>query len=169
MHMGHSAANPGVDFPGGKTQIFGAEGDVLGHRFLKQLILWILKHQPHLLPDAAAVGAGGVEVLAVDENLPAGGLQQTVEVLHQGGLARPGVSHHGNKFAVFNGQAHIADGRGLEGAALGIGMGHVLQFDGHKSLATSSAISSTVRISSRRGMPPSRRSFARAVMWGTSR
>ena len=46
---------------------------------------------------------------------PEGGLEQSVEVLDQGGLARPGVSDDPQVFALIGGKVHIQQGPALKG------------------------------------------------------
>ena len=84
----HGPAHPAVDLLGGKPQVLGPEGDILGYGLLKELILRVLEYQPYLLPDAAAVHTFLMHVLPVDQHLPRGGGEQPVEMLHQGGLSR---------------------------------------------------------------------------------
>ena len=62
------------------------EGDVGRNGLFEQLGLRKLKYETYLLASAAGITVGP-DVFAVDANSTAGGTQQTVEVLHEGGLA----------------------------------------------------------------------------------
>src|SRR5699024_10360702 len=70
--------DPAVDLLLGQSHVPGTEGDVLVDGLLKELVLGILEHQTHL--EAGLTGAllGLPDVLSLKEDLPAGGLEQTV-------------------------------------------------------------------------------------------
>ena len=65
-----------------------AEGDVLIDRLLKELILRILEHQPHLEAHGARIFFGSAQMSRPSSRMrPAVGLQQAVEVLDKRGFA----------------------------------------------------------------------------------
>ena len=70
----------------------GAEGDVLVHRLLKQLVLRVLEHQPHLEADVPDLLRLRPDVLPMEQDLPRRRPQQAVQMLNQGGFAGAGVA-----------------------------------------------------------------------------
>ena len=98
----HRTLDARVDLFFGQLQVSGAEGDVLRHRFLKQLVFRILKHQTNpktALPCKCLIGP---DILTVQQNRTGGGLQKPVEMLHQGGFTGAGMTDHTDKFPLLN-------------------------------------------------------------------
>ena len=120
--------NPAVDLIGLQAHILGAEGDVLVHRLLKKLVLGVLEHQTHPEPGLAGKFLILVDVLTVQQNRAGGGLQQTVQVLHEGGFAGTGVADDAHELAPLHGEVHVVDGLVLKGGSGGIGVGQVPDF-----------------------------------------
>ena len=73
-----------------------------GDRFLKQLILRILEYQPDALADLYHGNARCSDIHIADEHAPAAWLEQSVQMLQQGRLARSGMSDHTQQLAVRN-------------------------------------------------------------------
>ena len=76
----------------GFSLISGAESDVLVHCFLKQLIFRVLEHQTHLeanLPDLLRLRP---DILPPQQDLSCRWLEQTVQMLDQGGFAGAGMA-----------------------------------------------------------------------------
>ena len=65
-------------------------------------------------PAQFALRDGG-DVLAIDQHLAAGRLDQPVEETHQSGLARTGEAHHHEDLPFVDGQIDILDPQGLSG------------------------------------------------------
>ena len=88
-----------VDLVVVQAHVFRAEGDVLIHRLLKELILRVLEHQPHLEAHVADLRVGSAQMSRALEtgSCPAVGLQQAVEVLDQRGLAGARVADDAEK------------------------------------------------------------------------
>ena len=84
--------HPAVDFFFVQPHVLGAEGDILVHRLLKELILWVLEHQPYLEPGPPGDLGVGPDVGVLEPYLSRSGLEQGVQVLDEGGFARPGVA-----------------------------------------------------------------------------
>ena len=78
---------PAVDLLFIKPHVAGTEGDVLIHRFFKQLVLRILEHQPHLKAHLSDLLGVRPDVLSVEIDMPLRGLQQPVEMLDQRGFS----------------------------------------------------------------------------------
>ena len=82
-----------------RPMFVGAEGDVLVDRLLKELILRILEHQPHLEAHVRVIFLVSAQMsFPSQQHLAGGGLQQAVEVLDQGGLAGAGVADDAQEF-----------------------------------------------------------------------
>ena len=76
-----------VDLRRVQFHIRRAEGDVLVYRLLKELILRVLEHQPHLKADLPDLLGLRPDILSLKEDLAGGGLQKAIQVLDQGGFA----------------------------------------------------------------------------------
>ena len=113
--------------------IFGAEGDVLVYRFLKQLVFGVLEQQPYPLAQRAAVSALLVDIFAVHQHAARGGGKQPVQVLRQGGFAAAGVADQRQQLAILDGKINILQRVGLEGAAGLVNMGQVFNLYRHFS------------------------------------
>ena len=128
-HEPGGLAYPAVDFVLVQPHVFGAEGDVLIHRLLKELVLRILEHQPHLAPHLPGALLALEDVRALKQHLSRGGLQQAVEVLDQGGFPRASAADDGQIFAGGGGKVHAVQGSVLKGRALAVGVGELFGFD----------------------------------------
>ena len=80
-------ADPAVDLLLRKSHVPGAEGDVPVDGLFKKLILRILKDQSYLKAGLAGPLFILPDILAVKEDLTAGGFEQAVEMLDEGGFA----------------------------------------------------------------------------------
>ena len=90
-----------------QSQIFRSETHIRKHVYLKKLMLWILKYQPHLAAQLFHIIILLIDILTVKINVPLCGFYQTVQMLHQSGLPRPRMSDYAYKLPVGNGQADI--------------------------------------------------------------
>ena len=106
-HEARGLPHPAVHLGLVQPHVLGAEGDVLIDGLLKQLVLRVLEYQPHLEPGLPGGLGVAPDVGPLEEDLSGGGLEQSVEVLDQGGLARPGVSDDPKVFALIGGKVHI--------------------------------------------------------------
>ena len=94
-HQAHKLGGlpyPAIDLPRVQPHIPGAEGDVLVYRLLKQLVLRVLEHQPHLEADVPDLLRLRPDVLPMEQDLPRRRPQQAVQMLNQGGFAGAGVA-----------------------------------------------------------------------------
>ena len=75
-------------------------------------------------PQTGLSGGGlvGPDVLAVQQNPAVGGLQQTVQVLHQSGLTGTGMANNADKLAPFHTERYIIQRRVLERGSPAIDM-----------------------------------------------
>ena len=115
-----SPTHPPVNFAFVQLHVAGSESNVLVHRFLKQLILRILKNQPHLETDGVGQFLAAPDILSLEENLTRGGTDQAVEMLDQGRLSRTRASNDAKGLPLINGQVH-----GIQGPLLKRGVGAV--------------------------------------------
>ena len=104
---GRRPAHPPGDLLLAQAHVFGAESDVFINRLLKQLVLRVLEHQTHRKANLADVLPLGPDILAVQQHLAAGGLQNAVEVGDQGGFAAAGGPDDAHKVALFHREAHV--------------------------------------------------------------
>ena len=86
-----------VDLAVAELHVARAEGDVLIHGLLKQLVLRILEHEADLPFDVAAAYLVGVYVLPADKHSARCRLKQGVEVLGKGRFAASGVPDDADK------------------------------------------------------------------------
>ena len=91
-HQAGGLPDTAVQLLPGLALVDGAEGDVLVHRLLKQLVLWVLEHQPHLEADVPDLLRLRPDVLPMEQDLPRRRPQQAVQMLNQGGFAGAGVA-----------------------------------------------------------------------------
>ena len=87
---------------------FQAVGDVIEHGFVRQQTE-ALEHHADLVSTKFAQGVHVVlqDVLAIDQNRPAGGVDQAIEVPYQGGFARAGQAHDHKDFAGADAQRQV--------------------------------------------------------------
>ncbi|MNF57476.1 hypothetical protein D3C84_390060 [compost metagenome] len=92
------------------------EGGVFQHAQVRHQGEGLEHHADLLAPHLAqfALRDGGY-VLAVDQHLAAGRLDQPIEETHQGGFARAGEAHHHEDLPLLDGQIDILDPQGLPG------------------------------------------------------
>ena len=106
-----------------EPQVFRAEGHVLFHGLLEQLVLRILENQSNFM---AYLDQGflflGKDVRPIKQNGAASGLKQPVEVLDQGGFSRAGMADESHKLAVLNVQVDVFQCLNLKGGARGGGL-----------------------------------------------
>ena len=121
--------HPPVDLLLVQPHVLGAEGDVLIHGLLKELVLRVLEHQAHLEPCHPGALGVGPDVLSLEEHLAGGGLEQAVEVLNEGGFARAGVANDAQVLPLVGGKVHIQQGGALKGCARRVGVGEMFCFD----------------------------------------
>ena len=91
-HQGRRFPDPAVDLVPVQAHVAGTVGNVLVHRFLKQLVLRVLEHQPHLEADVPDLLRLRPDVLPMEQDLPRRRPQQAVQMLNQGGFAGAGVA-----------------------------------------------------------------------------
>ena len=110
-----------VDLLGGEPHVGGAEGHVLADGGHEELVVGILKHQSHRLPDDGQRLAGDRYAAHVDAT--ARGQQQPVGVEQQGRFSRAVHTYQSGLFAVPEGERHAPQGL----VAVGIGVAHVVE------------------------------------------
>ena len=103
-------AHPTVDLLLVQPHVFGAEGDIFVDRIVKELVFRILKNQPHPEPHGADLLGIGPDVLPIEQDSARSGAKQAIEVLHQGRLARAGMTDDPDALPLFDAQADIRDG-----------------------------------------------------------
>ena len=84
----------------GKSHVLRTVGDVLRNGLLKELVLRILEHKPHLEAYATYIHVLAPDVCAVHQHAPGGRLHKPVEMLYQCGLAASGVSDYPDELAL---------------------------------------------------------------------
>ena len=147
-----------------KAEVARAKAHVLFHGFLKELVFGVLEHQPHLAADLDEALALLPHVHAADEHVARLGADEGVQVGDERGFAAAGVADDADKVAVADGEGHVVERARLKGRARHVDMGQAPNFDRHSS----TAISSTVMMSARRGTPSARSCAASCAMGGTS-
>lgn len=85
----------------------------------------VLEHQPHLEPGLTSALGIRPDVLPLEEHLAGGGLEQAVEMLDQGGLARAGVADDAQVFPGVGGEVHFQQRPPLEGGAGAVNVGEL--------------------------------------------
>ena len=116
-HEASSFPDTAVDLLRLQTHIFGAEGNILVHSFLEKLILRVLEHQANPEPRLPGGCLIRPDALAIQQNIAGGGLQQAVQMLHQGGFAGACMSDDAHKFTPVQGEIHILQCLMLKGRA----------------------------------------------------
>ena len=91
--------HPAVDFLRTQSHILGAESDILVHRLLKKLVFRVLEHQAHPKARLASCFLVRPNVYTIQQNLSGGGLQQTIQLLHQCGFTGAGMTDDTHKFS----------------------------------------------------------------------
>ena len=86
-----------VDLLLGELHVRRAEGDVLIHRLLKELVLRILEHEPDLEPYRLAGELILIDILTAAEHRARSGLEQRVEVLYKRWTSGAGVTDHADQ------------------------------------------------------------------------
>ena len=124
-HEAGGLPHPAVHLPLVQPHVFRAEGDVLVDGLLKELVLRVLEHQPHLEPSLTSALGIRPDVLPLEEHLAGGGLEQAVEMLDQGGLARAGVADDAQVFPGVGGEVHFQQRPPLEGGAGAVNVGEL--------------------------------------------
>ena len=99
-----------IDLLGGEAGVFRAEGNVLIHRLLKELVLGILKDEADLKAHVACGGLAAVDVLPVEEHGAGRGREQAVEVLDERALAGARVADDAHELPGGDGEINIVDG-----------------------------------------------------------
>ena len=112
VHAGKARglAHARIDLLRGEFGVFRAEGDVLIHRLLKELVLGILKDEPDLKAHVARGGLAAVNVLPVEEHGARRRREQTVEVLDERALAGARVADDAHELSGGDGKVNIVDG-----------------------------------------------------------
>ena len=93
------------------------KGDILVHGLLEKLVLRVLEHQSHPEPGLPGQLFVRPDVLPVQNHAAGGGLQKTVELLHQGGFSGAGVADDADKFPPMDAEGHVLQSLVLKGRA----------------------------------------------------
>ena len=109
MDVPQGLPHAAVHFFRGEAHIEGAEGHVFPDRGHEKLVVRLLEHHPHALPDAG--GGPGRYGYVSHPHLAGGGLQQAVEMQEQGGFSRSVPAYDGNGFPVGNAQGDAVQRR----------------------------------------------------------
>ena len=91
-HQAGRLPDAGIQLIPPLAHVGGAKSDVLVYGLLEQLIFRILEHQAHLkahIPDLFRLRPN---IFSPQQHLAAGGLQQSVEMLDEGGFTGAGVA-----------------------------------------------------------------------------
>jgi hypothetical protein len=91
-------------------------------------MLRVLEHQPHL--KASLSGFLGVcpDILPVEQNLSAGGLQQSIQMLNQRGLAGTGMPNDTDIFPRIGFKIHVNQGFVFKGRTDAVGTIQIFRF-----------------------------------------
>jgi hypothetical protein len=127
-HKARGAAHPGVQLVPGDALIFWPEGDVLPAGLLEELVFRVLKHQAHLAPDGVGELLVLPDVLAPEQDLAGAGLEQTVEVLDQGGLAGAGVADQAHQLPEAEGEVDMFNGNVFKWRSRAVHVRQVFRF-----------------------------------------
>ena len=168
-----------VDLGLGELHVLRAEGDVLIHRLLEELVLRVLEDEADLEAHVARGLLAREDVLPLAVHRAARGREQAVQVLHEGALARAGVAYDGDELAGAELHINAVHGRLLERSAHAVGVREVFYFYNSvhwrnpfpypSAAIMASAHSSTVSASSGRSQPSPSSSYMNSVVAGTSR
>ena len=90
-----------------QPHVLGAKGDVLVAGLLEQLVLRVLEHQTRQEAEISYLFRLGPEVAAINDDLAAGGLVQSVHMGDEGALAGAGGSDDAHEIALFHLKAHV--------------------------------------------------------------
>ena len=115
-----------VDLAVAELHVARAEGDVLIHGLLKQLVLRILEHEADLPFDVAAAYLVGVYVLPADKHSARCRLKQGVEVLGKGRFAASGVPDDADKLPMRYAYVYIFYRNSAKRGALAVYMAQAL-------------------------------------------
>ena len=128
-HIPEGVVHPAADLCTGDAQVLRGEGHVLLHHVGNDLVVRVLEDHAHPLADGEEVcSLGGVHPLHQD--LAAGGDEDGVHGLGQGGLAGAVVAQHHHEAALLNGEGDPVQGVFRLLALLRrVGEGDILQFD----------------------------------------
>ena len=129
IDKGSCLTHPPVNLLLAESHVFGAEGDVLVDGFLKKLIFRVLEHQSHLKADVPQTGCVRPHILSVDIDFAGGGLEQTVEMLDEGGFSGAGVTDDADHLTLFNREVDILNRHFDERGPLGICVCQMLCLD----------------------------------------
>ena len=121
--------HPAVDLLLVQSHVLGAEGDVFIHRLLKELVLRVLEHQPHLKPGLFGDLGVGPDVRVLKEHRPRRRLEQGIQVLDQGGLSAAGVANNAQVLPGVGAEVHAVQRRVLKGRPGGVGVSELFRFD----------------------------------------
>ncbi|MNF52681.1 hypothetical protein D3C84_340350 [compost metagenome] len=108
VHQLEHLFDAGVDFTLGQTVLLEAEGDVLGHRHVREQGIGLEHHV-----DRPLVGRHVGDVHAVEQDAPFGRPFEACEHAQQGGLARAGAAEQGEDLTLVDFQGHIVHGYGF--------------------------------------------------------
>ena len=119
-HGLEGVVHPPADLRRGHPQILRGEGHVLLHHVGNDLVVRVLEYHAHGAADVQQfILVGGVDAVHVD--FAAGGQQDGVQVLGQGGLAGAVVPQHSHEGALLDVQAYPVQHKGVDRPLLRIG------------------------------------------------
>ena len=121
--------HPAVNLLLVQPHVLGAEGDVLIYCLLKELVLRVLEHQPHLKPSLFGDLGVGPDVHVLKEDRPRRRLEQGVQMLNQGGLSAAGVADDAQVLPGVGAEVHTVQRRVLKGRSSGVGVSKLFCFD----------------------------------------
>src|SRR5579864_3343409 len=113
-HLAKRPLDPPADLVVAEAEVAGPEGDVGRDGLLEQLVLRVLKQERDLLAHAPPVDLARVDVDIVKIHPAARRPQESVEVLHERGLAGSGRADHADRFAGRDRQRDVVEGGCLE-------------------------------------------------------
>ena len=102
----HGMVHARINFSFGQFLILRAEGDILFHGFLKQLVFGILKHKSHAAAHLGEIRFLIARIRAVYKYAAGRGMLQRVEVGNQRGFPAARMPDDADKFARFDVQIH---------------------------------------------------------------
>ena len=127
-HGLQGVVHPAADLLRGDAQILRGEGHILLHHVGHDLVVRVLEHHAHRAAHVQQPGlVSGVHAIHV--HFSAGGQQDGVHVLGQGGLSAAVVTQHGHKGPLLDVQVHAVQHHRGHALRRGVGKAQALCFD----------------------------------------
>ena len=136
----HGTLYPFFCFLFAAAQIFGAEGNILGHSFLKELVLRILENHAYGMALGHCFLRLGCQIHAVNGHLAGGRMDEAVQVLDEGGFAAACMTDNTDKLSRLDGEADIFQRHLFKRRALAVHAAYIFDTYGHNASPSSSSV-----------------------------